>query len=204
MPQVDNPTFLGVTLDTRITWKTHLEAVAARSLKKLGLLKKLAGTTWGADTNILQRIYTGAVHPIMEYATTSWATAPNANKSKRDKVQNIALRATVGAMKTTPIKEMEMRADLEPLELRRRRRSGNYLVIRSTKSWLLQPKIGRASTIWAGTSGEHMKIFWIHISMRETSSVVEIGTGKISEPPSSWRYLVCSLLNNRHKHNIWP
>ena len=116
MPQVDNPTFLGVTLDTRITWKTHLEAVAARSLKKLGLLKKLAGTTWGADTNILRRIYTGAVHPIMEYATTSWATSPNAN---RDKVQNVALRATVGAMKTTPIKEMEKRADLEPLELRR-------------------------------------------------------------------------------------
>ena len=53
VPQVDNPTFQGVTLDTRLTWKTHLEAVAARSVRKLGLLKKLAGTTWGADTNIL-------------------------------------------------------------------------------------------------------------------------------------------------------
>ena len=113
------PTFQGVTLDTRLTWKTHLEAVAARSVRKLGLLKKLAGTTWGADTNILRRVYTGAVRPIMEYATTSWATASNANKSKLDKVQNVALRAIVGAMKTTPIKEMEKRADLEPLELRR-------------------------------------------------------------------------------------
>ena len=119
VPQVDNPTFLGVTLDTRLTWKTHLEAVAARSVRKLGLLKKLAGTTWGADTNILRRVYTGAVRPIMEYATTSWATASNTNKNKLDKVQNVALRAIVGAMKTTPIKEMEKRADLEPLELRR-------------------------------------------------------------------------------------
>ena len=55
----------------------------------------------------------------MEYATTSWATASNANKSKLDKVQHVALRAIVGTMKTTPIKEMEKRADLEPLELQR-------------------------------------------------------------------------------------
>ena len=40
VPQVDNPTFLGVTLDTRLTWKRHLEAVAARSVRKLVLLKK--------------------------------------------------------------------------------------------------------------------------------------------------------------------
>ena len=119
MPQVDNPTFLGFTLDTRLTWKTHLEVFAARSVRKLGLLKKVAGTTWGADTNIRRRVYTGAVRPIMEYATTSWATASNGNKSKLDKVQNVALRAIVGAMKTTPIKEMEKRADLEPLQVRR-------------------------------------------------------------------------------------
>ena len=55
----------------------------------------------------------------MEYATSPWATASNANKSKLDKVQNVALRAIVGAMKTTLIKEMEKKADLEPLELRR-------------------------------------------------------------------------------------
>ena len=119
VPQADNPAFLGVTLDTHLTWKTRLEVVAARSVRKLGLLKKLAGTAWGADTSILRTVYTGAVIPIMEYATTSWATASNANKSKHDNVQNVTLRAIVGAMKTTPIKEMEKRADLEPLELQR-------------------------------------------------------------------------------------
>ena len=72
-------------------------------MRKIGLLKKQAGTTWGDDTNILRRVY----------------STPNANKRKLDKFQNVALRAIVGAMKTTPIKEMEKRADLEPLELRR-------------------------------------------------------------------------------------
>ena len=45
------------------------------------------------------------------------ATASNANKRKFDKVKNVAFRAIVGAMKTTPIKETEKTADLEPLEL---------------------------------------------------------------------------------------
>ena len=84
-----------------------------------GKICEKAGTTWGADTNILRRVYTGALRPITEYAKTSWATASNANESKLDKVQNVSLRAIVGAMKTTPIKEMEIRADLEPLKLRR-------------------------------------------------------------------------------------
>ena len=119
VPQVDKLTFLGVTLNMRLTWKTHLEAVVVRSVRKLGLLQKLAGTIWGADTNIMWRVYTGAGCPIMEYATTSWVTTLNANKSKLDRVQNFALEAIVGAMKTTPIKEMEKTADLEPLELRR-------------------------------------------------------------------------------------
>ena len=73
----------------------------------------------GAETNILQKLFTEADRPTMEYATKSKATASNGNKSKLDSVQNIALRAVAVAMKTTPIKEMEKRVDLEPSELRR-------------------------------------------------------------------------------------
>ena len=54
----------------------------------------------------------------MGYSTTSWTTASNANRSKLEGVQNVALPANVGAMKTT-LTKMEKRADLEPLELRR-------------------------------------------------------------------------------------
>ena len=55
----------------------------------------------------------------MEYASTSWITASKTNKNKLDKVQNTGLRTILGAMKTTPITEMEKTADLEPLDARR-------------------------------------------------------------------------------------
>jgi len=124
VPQVETPTFLGVTLDTRLTWKPHIEKVEERSLKKLSLMKKLAGTTWGANSNILRQVYIGAVRPVTEYASTTWATASKTSKGKLDKVQNMGLRIILGAMKTTPIREMEKTADLEPLETRR-----NYKIL---------------------------------------------------------------------------
>ena len=119
VPQVDNPTFLGITLDMRLMWKTHLETVAARSVRKLGLLKKLVGTTWELTQTSCEGSTQEQPVPLWSMPPTSWATTSNANKIKLDKVQNVALRAIVGAMKITPIKEIEKRADLEPLELRR-------------------------------------------------------------------------------------
>ena len=119
VPQVETPTFLGVTLDTRLTWKPHLEAVEAKATRKLAIMKKLAGTTWGASSDILKQVYTGAVRPVVEYASTIWDTASKTNKSKLDRVQNMGLRIIVGAMRSTPIQQMEKTTDLQPLECRR-------------------------------------------------------------------------------------
>ena len=107
MPQTDTPTFLGVKLDTRLTWKPQIEKMERSSLQKLALMRKLAGTSWGADSSILTKVYTAAVRPTMEYASTTWGTSAKTNKSRLDKVQNMALRVILGAMKTTPVHDME-------------------------------------------------------------------------------------------------
>ena len=119
LPQTDTPTFLGIKLDTRLTWKPQIEEMERRGIRKLALLKKLAGTTWGADSSLLARVYTGAVRPNMEYASASWGTASKTNKSRLDKVQNMGLRLILGAMRSTPIRDMEKTANVEPLERRR-------------------------------------------------------------------------------------
>ena len=61
----------------------------------------------------------GAVRPSLEYGASAWATAAKTHTNKLDKVQNIGLRTILGAMKTTPIAEMEKTAGVEPLEGRR-------------------------------------------------------------------------------------
>ena len=61
----------------------------------------------------------GAVRPSLEYGASAWATAAKTHTNKLDKVQNIGLRTILGAIKTTPIAEMEKTAGVEPLEGRR-------------------------------------------------------------------------------------
>ena len=39
-----------------VNHRKYLEAIVPISMRKLGQVKKLAGTTWGADTNILRRV----------------------------------------------------------------------------------------------------------------------------------------------------
>ena len=110
MPQTDTPTFLGVKLHTRLTWKPQIEKMERSSLQKLAQMRKLAGTSWGADSSILTKVYTATVRPTME-----WGTAAKTNKSRLDKVQNMALRVILGAMKTTLVHDMEKQPSLQAL-----------------------------------------------------------------------------------------
>ena len=49
------PTYLGVTFDRRLTWKEQVTKSCMRAKLRLSIMKKLAGTFWGADSNILKK-----------------------------------------------------------------------------------------------------------------------------------------------------
>lgn len=61
---------------------------------------------------ILKQVYTGAVRPIVEYASSTWATVAKSTMGKLDKVRNMGLRIILGIMKTILIREMEKIADI--------------------------------------------------------------------------------------------
>ena len=90
-----------------------------KSTRKLAIMKKLAGSKWGANKKVLRQVYTGAVRPHLEYASSSWQTAAKTNTGKLDKVQNAGLRLITGGIKTTPVNAMEKEAQLHSLEERR-------------------------------------------------------------------------------------
>ncbi|XP_076466233.1 uncharacterized protein LOC143297697 [Babylonia areolata] len=81
----------------------------------MALMKKLAGTKWGANTKILKTVYSAAVRHHMEYAANAWSTAAKTNLHSLTKTQNASLRLITGSMKTTPVSAMEKTAG--PLSL---------------------------------------------------------------------------------------
>ena len=64
-------------------------------------MNKLTGTTWGTDTVIPRRPYTGRVRPVLEYGMTAWDTTAKSNFDRVSKVQSQAARIITGAMKST-------------------------------------------------------------------------------------------------------
>lgn len=119
LKEEDEATYLGVTFDKRQTWKPHISRVEGTARRKLAMMRKLAGTTWGANEQILKTIYQGTVRPTMEYSSPAWSTTAKTNQQVLDKVQNQALRIITGAIKSTPITFMEKITGIQPLQKRR-------------------------------------------------------------------------------------
>ena len=64
-------------------------------------------------------MYQGTVRPHFEYGSSAWSTTAKTNQQALDKVQNQALRLITGAMRSTPITEMERLTGVQPLGQRR-------------------------------------------------------------------------------------
>jgi ribonuclease HI len=115
----ENPVYLGVKLDRTMMFKEHMNDLKEAAIKRLTLVKRLAGTTWGADKRTLRQLYIGYVRAKMDYClplqTVSCKTATDAV----DRVQNQALRLICGGMRSTPTAACQIDANVEPLDLRR-------------------------------------------------------------------------------------
>ena len=71
-------TYLGITFDPRLTWKHQMEKAQTKGIQRLSILKKLAGTQWGTNADILKKTYKGYVRPTLEYGMSAWgSTAPS-------------------------------------------------------------------------------------------------------------------------------
>jgi hypothetical protein len=71
----------GVSLDNHrykranFTWKQHITSAEDKARRKMNIMRKLAGTEWGANEKVLKSVYQGNVRPYLEYRSSSWMTA---------------------------------------------------------------------------------------------------------------------------------
>lgn len=111
--------YLGVTLDKRLGWAPHVNNVQRKATDRLRILRRLTGTTWGANQDVLVTTYKSYIRPVLEYACEALSTASETTKQKLNVVQNNALRIVCGAAVSTPITALESQTRIEPLEARR-------------------------------------------------------------------------------------
>ena len=74
------PKYLGVRLDRMLNFKQHLEEVAGKVTSRVALIRRLAGTTWGASAKTLRISTQALVFPAAEYCAPVWSRSPHVKK----------------------------------------------------------------------------------------------------------------------------
>ena len=83
---------LGVTLDSKLTWKPHATRITRKATTALMQCRQIVGKTWGIKPSMIKWIYTAMTRLIMSYTCVSWAGGLNKKYlvRKLTKVQRLA------------------------------------------------------------------------------------------------------------------
>jgi hypothetical protein len=72
---VDTAHYLGVTLDKRLTWSTHIDQVRKKASQRLGVLGPLLNRRSDLSTRNGVLLFRQLIRPMMDYACPVWRSA---------------------------------------------------------------------------------------------------------------------------------
>lgn len=104
--------YLGIHLDSKLSWKKHINKTAEKAKTRFNILKRLTGQKWGCSQTILNHTYNTYIKPVLLYGGEALISA---NIHELETTQNQALRIITGAVKTTPIPALEIATANAPL-----------------------------------------------------------------------------------------
>jgi hypothetical protein len=94
---VQTARYLGVTLDTRLTWSAHGDQVRKRAVQRLGMLGPLLNRRSGLSVRNGVLLYKQLIRPMMDYACPIWRSAARSHVKKLQMLQTKCLRIATNA-----------------------------------------------------------------------------------------------------------
>ena len=109
---------LGVTLDSKLTWKPHITQITRKVTTALMQCGQIVGKTWGIKPPMMNWIYTAMIRPIMSYACVFWTGGlkKKCRVRKLTKVQRLACQMISSAFPGTPTGALEILLNITPME----------------------------------------------------------------------------------------
>ena len=118
LPPDKHPKYLGGTLDRSLTYKQHIDKTTQKLNKRISLIRKLAGTNWGAHQSVLRTSSIALCYSVAEYCAPTWERSAHAKKI--DVQLNKVMRIISGATQPTPTIWLPTMCNIEPPHLRRK------------------------------------------------------------------------------------
>ena len=111
--------YLGVTLDSKMTWKDHIDLKCIKTKQAIMNLRRYSKLTWGANRNILSKLYNSIANPMLLYAAPIWANATKFKwcKTRLRSVQRLMLMTTCRGFKSISSKSALVLTNSLPMEM---------------------------------------------------------------------------------------
>ena len=148
--------YLGVVMDQKLVWKSHIEEIRRKVSKSVNALASLGSATWGIRMPDMRKIYRGVVVPQMMYACSIWSNSrgngtPYTGKTLQTlrSLQARGARAICGAFRATSSAALDVEAHLLPV-VQQIEKQNTHTLIRITSC---QAVPGLGNITGAGPSG---------------------------------------------------
>ena len=119
-------TFLGITFDSKLCWKNHIDKIVDRCKKRLNIMRAMTGQSWGCSKKTLMLFYRCSIRSVIEYGCEAFDSATSSSKTRLDRLQYSALKSACGAMTSTSLAALQVECGELPLDLRRKMLIANF------------------------------------------------------------------------------
>ena len=108
---------LGVTLDSKLTWKPHITRITRKATTALMQCRQTVGKTWGITPSMMKWIYTAVIRQPCRMHVWSWAGGLNKKYlvRKLTKVQRLACLMISSAFPGTSTGAPEILLNITPI-----------------------------------------------------------------------------------------
>lgn len=197
---VDKFKYLGVVIDSKLTWNAHVQYVVSASLRKLWLIKhRLKHCT--SRTKLAA--YTTLIRPLLEYADAVWDPHTKTGVNNIESVQKKALRFIYNIYnRRVSITDLRTRSGLPSLEFRRRlhRLQTLFNIVNKQTKWIPtytsilikqeKPDASTAKRLWC----HRLKLLLIASRFSSNYSRVECSTARSRLHALGWIICVCRTI----------
>jgi len=125
---VNETKFLGVLFDSKLSFIPHINALKAKCLKSMNLLKVVSKYNWGGDTTVLLRLYRAITRSRLDYGSVVYGSTRPSYLKCLNSVHHQGLRLSLRAFRTSPVESLYVLAGEPPLFLRRIKLSMQYII----------------------------------------------------------------------------
>ena len=118
LPRVRCLRYLGIWIDARLTWGTHIRLVTQKAMDHLRCICRGIGMLWGFHPIIAKHIIDAVIIPTLFYAASAWSTAVCRANCMRplDRVLRQCALSTLGLHRTVSLEASQAISGFLPAE----------------------------------------------------------------------------------------